>query len=555
MDSLLFCFSQGQKMIWLAYQADIAGRSEEEIARLKSHFAGFSPYVDIFSSTDASKTAQLIVAEINDAFVKDLEELYPIDNAIDSPWYVEVYVVLRELYVISDYLKPLFIVNVVLELFSQTNVYHEDLKNILAGVTTLKQDLTSCNGDGELVPAQGRVRGKIMMLLNTLPQLFLTNTDEIATWKTEFIADLYSPYKLPPPATPYTFGTGSTVAMEWERFKPSSESVLLSLDLGGLDAEKVKPISPTPKEDGGKGGDDVKGTKSNIPTSKDQSSELGALFTAIYDDFPCETFAKEFKRCVDPEVLTPSFANTISDMMSKPLPKTCRFDTMDDVFDHIIKSTEAIYKVCKLDKTAKIDEESPLYLGVYEKLVIHCRNQVFAKIKSMGPMAKVATLDFHPCVIKQLLLTDFKKEKPYRVNVPMGVITAKGSGKLEVIDDQGHPCTMVAILAPGSNTTSYVAHGHRPFKSQIKMLKKFPAIVPIKQIERSGYRVGKSCGFYNTYTHESKGNIYVMSNENDLLMPLRQLLTLADLIKTWSALKFHLEDMLHQMKHLEKGHP
>lgn len=515
-----------------AYFSDVAGLVEA--------FRSCLPLNDGSISLPPESSAQLSLASLITATIESVES-WLVDEANDCTYdpddnaagYGRVTDFLKKLYRSTSELSLVFIASMVLKIFPTTTSYAQKLQQSLDRVAKLKTEWVQGGDDNEICKCQ--IRGMIMLLLNCLPKLFLTNEKEIAAWKTQHLADLYTPPSLPS-SNPMV--KGGTVSGEWERYKSASKSVLESLNLAGNVITYTKPVSSGANDDDNKSNKDGHDSVAPITRVDDGKSDNDRhdLVAPITTD-EVARIVQTITESIDLYVhfQNPSSKLAAMNLVGEVISALYDFSFADSksLPDIANVMANSIYVALSKCKPAEIKRPKG-FLNSLKSATTRCFSTiVYARFEAMGPKALVATkLDTGMAL--RLAFGRFKRKKPRPMTVPWGTITVKGSGSVLVIDDGGHVLDVPTVYAPGFMSQSCVID--KSVDDPVLLLEDHPAIIPVACLTKGGYTIDKQTYFYDTYTHRERGTIYLVKRNKHKLLPLRQLPQMTQLIEAHGSL-------------------
>lgn len=527
-----------------AYRADAFGSADEFIATMAL------ASVNITEIIRPGEPMQMVVARLMDVYLAQLErscEFDENDPILHNPFSDRAVEFLKKLYKVSNYWKPEFIGLAVYKLFSKYKSCPSSLKMVLNQILHFKNQCITLDSTDELT--RGLLRGQIMLVLNILPRFICSTDEEVNKWKAHHLAELYVKPPTPPP--PNINAAERTVDMEWESYKPASPSKLLQMALTG-DAPPKNPDNANIPDKELSEDTTLQAQPGSGDNADTAAMTLGRNWSAFFGSRRLQSVSEYFKLRFDAfaEVLiiyadeeivanAASFKTSLRNLLRLKLEafRKYPFDTVSDTTKAIDQAVESIYKAFKSDKSADVDRSARLYHEILLEMYAVCRDLVFKKIESRGPMAFIATNDHPPVVVSQTVLSDFKKKKKaHKMRVPWSSISVSGTGTLKVVDDKGFAFDLKASYAPDGTRESFIVHESRPFDSRVRLLKQYPAIVPRKQLTTERYNVKKNSAWYETCTHNEKGTLYLIGL-NFRRLPLTQLPVLAKLITTWASLE------------------
>lgn len=533
-------FSFLQRMELEAYRADASGSADEFIAAMAL------ASVNITEIIKPGEPMWMVVDRLTEVYLAKLKRSLEFDEndpILHNPFNDRAVEFLKKLYKLSDYLETELIVLEVYKLFRKYKPCPSPLRLVLDQILHFESQWMTLASADELTA--GLLRGQIMLLLNILPRFICSTEEEVDKWKAHHLAELYVKPPTPPP--PNTNATESTVDMEWESYKPAAPSKLLQMagdappmnsDNANIHDKEDTTLQAQP------------GSGDNVDTAV---KTLGLNWSTLLGDRRLRSVSEYFKLCFDgfAEVLmvyadeeivanAAVFKTSLKSLLRPKLEAFQKypFDTVAGTTKAMDQAAESIYKACKSDKSAAVDVSSTLYQEILLELYAICRDLVFKKIESRGPMAYIATNDHPPVAVSQTVLSDFKKyKKAHKMRVPWSSTSVSGTGTLKVVDDKGFTFDLKASYAPDGMRETLIVHESRPFDSRVRLLKQYPAIIPLKQLTMERYNVMKSSTWYATCFHKEKGTLYLIVGQKFRLLPLTQLPVLARLITTWASLE------------------
>lgn len=512
---------------YVAFSADADGTS----ANFNSDLLKIVSRLDLGLDThiDLALSAQLNAVAYMERFPNCLKMGCTDHTATDDPRNVNVENKLKFLYLSSEYLEPTFVATALIDSFCDVKAYHEDFQEILKQVAKLRHYWITTH---DTAFAEGQIRGKIMYLLNALPEHFLHTREETAAWKEEHLSELFVQHPYQPPL----ICDGNTVMEEWKHFKPSGNSILL----GGDDILAALNVDPTATDGLTKSGNSKKRKKAK---AKKASLNLDSIITLE----ELEDFVEEILPFVDKK--TPINRSQSKKKLKQIIRKEFEqyldypFDDIDDTMRVISMTESTIYLACSSVEPKEHEPSSILA----DRILLRVRRSLgcvlLKTIEAMSPMFFIATNDFCSCTIQQELLRNFHQEKANQVSVPWGTITAKGSGSLKIIDDKGYTFETKSLYVPESVDKLYVIKSTRPFEYRVKMLQKVPGIISYKQFNEEGYKRSKVQCRYDVYTNPQKGSIYVIFHSKQSYIPLHHLLELIAKIQVWSVIEYNISQL------------
>lgn len=500
---------------YLAYQIDVGGHPQSFNAYLeqtiKKVLHGTASLIPIKSN----KPAQSNLAKVEEFYVVERLANELIDEAGDYTYKVgntdsvlKIQQLLEKLYHLVDYMDCLSVVQIVLAFFPNTIIYSKQFELILDSFNSL--DAESLILDEYHMFARGQIRGMIVLLLNFLPTLLFTNEDDIAAWKSQHLSNFYQPKKIP---TPH-YQLDSTVGLEWDRFKPPLDSKLISTF--NLPEEGVENIiesfgsesTEDPKEEI----DDISAFSKHLQIGIDSLTHYVARLINDHPDW--------FPPIFGPMVFH-SIEHTFRSLQDFPLLNKKVEEFATDAITSIFLHFELV-SCLKLDKDCV---GTLIFVALYSTL----DKVIYEQIKSMGPVALLSSDIMFSCAVVRLVLSNFKKKKPFVKQIPFGEITTVGSGTLKVVDDVGWSFKVNAFYSPDSLGKSLALDPHSN-EEGVKMLEALPIMISLNHIQKHCDPVMDVNGKI-FFKHKGKGTVHTFMRGYYYYVPLKQLLELAVTIK------------------------
>lgn len=511
----------------VAYQADVIGRFENFNCHLKKIVAEELPSTASMILIELNAPAQLNVAKLTPAlFAQEVTAAivngytYEADTTENV---LRVQQIIKTLYQLVDYLDPVDVATIVRDIFPHTNTYSEDLRDI---IDSLKSDMITTNQLPEIT--RGLVRGLLMLLLNHLPTLVFTNNDGIAAWKSQHLSDLCKPPMSTQPSASSQSCSGY-IATEWQHYKLNSKSKLESPDFLNK-ITKISSMASTYTY--------LQGTLAHTDEIKITSnSHLQRISDHITHGIEALTKACAGYIRVHPDKFPPMFLNTSAAFLRYNFEKVLQLplEDPDALKEEMIEVGALVLRAVSTEASLTVPDWDRLYIYTMTMFTVLSTlgKIIFEVIKSKGPVAFMASDDIPAIVISRLVISKFKKKKPYMADVPWGQIQVEGTGILKVVDIGGKSFGIKALYSPQSAGNPCLIHDLRNRVYEVRMLEAIPAIVPSSDLQKNANLLKNESDPYDAMKH-GEGNVYAMRARGVVYIPLRQLPNVASLIEGWT---------------------
>ncbi|CAN3376319.1 hypothetical protein DIURU_004057 [Diutina rugosa] len=512
-----------------AFRADVEGYTESFNAYLKQWVDQVLPTTANRISIDINASAQsnlsniqktVVVQELAAAFVNEVGDVKYEAGNLDSV--SNVLHLLKKSYRLVDHLEPTTTAKIAINLFPNITTYPEHFQTVLDDFNTIIEGLETPVKYKSM--ARGQVRGKILLLLNTLPSLVYTDDNEIAAWKSKHLSDLYEPWWGSPPSV----SSQGTTDTEWERFKPRTKSVLETHDFFGYDNETQTSRSSVPDD-------------RNMARSQLISDHLARGINLLTNY--CREFADGSSQPSSSEEKTVAMIHSTFERFQE-----YPFDDYDDSTDLILQVgpqlVDVFLAIPRLhDSKLDVSRIILTFASVISQVVL-------TRIESRGPMAFLTFTDSCSFVVSRSVISKFKKTSPYVAKVPWGEIVVEGTGTLKVVDNSGQSVAVKAFYAPKGINKPMMLYDNQKVTSS--MSDAIPAVINVGKIPHDcHFEEDVACDFeeYNACDFEEddafikggvllgKGAIDVLKCKDGLRIPLRSSPKLARMIKVWAFMR------------------
>ncbi|CAN3371947.1 hypothetical protein DIURU_002541 [Diutina rugosa] len=492
---------------YLAYQADVDGHSQSFNAYLKQTIIDVLPDTASLISIKLNESAQSNLAKVEMDHVVLILTVNLIFEADDCTYQegntdsvLKIQQLLKKLYHLVDYMDRPGVAEIVSILFPNTFTYPEQFELILDSFSSLKKE--SLTPKQYAMFAMGQVRGMIMLLLNFLPTLLFTNEDDIAAWKAfQHLSNFYQPQRIPTPQ----YQLDSTVGLEWDQFKPPSDSKLISnYNLIEEGVENIFESSGSesaedPKEDT----DDTSAISKHLQKGIDSLTHYvtrlindhPAWFPPIFGPMVFHSIEHTFRSFQDFSILNKNGGNIF-------------FNAINSIFLHFeLVSCPKLNKncVCIL-----------IMVALYSTL----DNVLYEQIKLMGPVALLSSDIMFSCAVVRSVLSNFKKKKPFVKQIPFGEITTVGFGTFKVVDDVGCSFKVNAFYSPDSLGKSLALDPHSN-EVGVKMSEALPIMISLDHIKKHCDPVVDVNGKLY-FKHKGEGRVHTLRRGGYYYVPLKQ---------------------------------
>lgn len=518
-----------------AFQADVDGYTQSFNAYLKQMVDEVLPTTANRISIDINALTQLnlsniqkidVVQELAAAFVNEVGDVKYEPGNLDSV--LNVLYLLKKLYRLVDHLEPTTVANIAINLFPNTTTYPEHFQTVLDDFNTIIEGLETPVKHKLMV--RGQVRGRILLLLNTLPSLVYTDNDEIAAWKSKHLSDLCEPWWGRPPSA----SSQGTTDTEWERFKPLTKSVLETHDFFGYDDETQTSRSSVPDDR----------NMARLPSVSDHLARGINLLTKYCQ----ESLDGSSEPLSSKENAVAMIRLTFEQFQEYPF---------DDHVDSTYLIKQVVSQLFKYFLAFARVHGSQLDVSRIILTFASVISQVvLTRMESRGPMAFLTFTDSCSFVVLRLVISKFKKTSPYVVKVPWGEIVVEGTGTLKVVDTSGQSVAVKVFYAPRGINKPMMLYDNQKVISL--MLDAIPAVINVSKIphhrhfeedvacdfeEYDACEFNKDDAFILKDLFLGKEAIGVLKCKDGLRIPLRSLPKLRGMIIVWALTRiFYVEE-------------
>lgn len=460
--------------------------------------------------------------------MESLNDKYPHQHQPHPEWLRESWLLLERLYRYLDYFQsPWQALGLLKRFFPKEDVLEATYENRLTplrdAVGLLIKEHRRDESTGALV------RGIIVALLDLLPDWFGGDSHTVLTLKHQALANIayFTPPPSPESAATTKLTQKTTIAKEWEYYR----ILTLKAATGNTAKQATPPV--TAEETTHSSEDDASSDEaSDDEASVDETTSLEDHIVSPSDyELRLEDIVENFyvnavhtiEFLDDCYTIPPeeSFKDALTRIFGKVYQT--QFMSISEARKHQTATTkEVLHKVDQIvgSMAVKPNEVSQFVFHLNQIIDKVYTDAIMFAIELQVPMAYFYD-GTQAYLLKELMLSDFQKVKPYKIKLPWGNVSTNGSGFLTIYDDQNRGLKMQAECIPTdpNNINSF------------KLLGRIPALIPKRYLIKSGYDFvdlsiewAQLDATYNhqTYRNKAGGIIWVLNNdEGEACLPMK----------------------------------